>query len=119
MIRMNTRKLCLLGSVIIIATTSSGCLRRRAVIIHQTVPPTVVVQSPVTVYEAPPPPCVEAQPPIPSSAHVWVEGCWEWDQRWVWRPGVWVVRPRPHAVWVSGRWMRRGNVWVLSPGHWR
>jgi hypothetical protein len=79
----------------------------------------VVVQAPVTAYEAPPPPCIEMPPPIPSPAHVWVEGCWVWDRRWVWRPGVWTVRPQPHAVWVSGHWTRRGNVWVMSPGHWR
>jgi len=33
---------------------------------------------------------VEAVPPAPSPAHVWVRGHWGWDEgRWNWHRGVW------------------------------
>jgi hypothetical protein len=34
-------------------------------------------------------------------------------------PGVYVVPPYAHAVWVPGSWVRHGGGWVWAPGHWR
>jgi len=113
---MNCRTLLLLALAASFVVTTSGCLRRR-VIVHDAYPPPIVMQrAPQT---PPPPPRVETPPPLPSPSHVWIEGYWVWERGWVWRPGVWVVRPQPRAVWVPGHWTRvpRGHVW--RPGHWR
>ena len=41
------------------------------------------------------------------------------DGRWEWVPGHWIERPRRDAVWVVGRWDRRGPEYVWVDGHWR
>lgn len=68
----------------------------------------------------PPPPVVEHYGPPPHRGWVWQPGYHTWDgHRYVWRAGVWVAPPRPHAVWVAPHWAHRRGGWVLVEGHWR
>lgn len=61
-----------------------------------------------------------APPPAPSRAHVWVEGEWETREgRYVYKPGYWVLPPRPHARWIRGHWRHFRGGWAWVPGHWR
>lgn len=54
----------------------------------------------------------------PSEEHIWIPGCWMWQQqRYVWRPGYW---SRGHANWV---WMPHRYIWtpygcVFARGYW-
>jgi len=73
------------------------------------------------VTEAPPTPRVEVEGPAPSTAHVWIQGYWTYiDNRWVWSPGHWDLRPRMNAAWVPGEWDKdpTGKGWLWTPGHW-
>lgn len=73
----------------------------------------------VEVEMAPPPPPREVIVEAPSPRHVWQPGYWTWRGRWVWQEGHWVTRPHPGAIWVEGRWERRGPHYVWRPGYWR
>lgn len=77
-------------------------------------------QAQVVVHVAPPPPVVERPGPVPSGGWVWVGGHHRWDgRRYVWVPGHYVRPPRPHAVWIPGRWVPRQGGYVYVAGHWR
>jgi hypothetical protein len=68
----------------------------------------------------PPPVVVERQVISPGAGYVWVPGHQVWDgYRYVWVRGSWMVAPRYHRTWVSGRWQheRRGYYW--TDGRWR
>ena len=70
----------------------------------------------------PPPPQVEAVPPPPGppGVMIWQPGYWRWDGRaYVWMPGVYVHRPRRHAVWIAPHWVPGPYGYVWEPGHWR
>lgn len=71
----------------------------------------------------PPPPRRERigrRPPGPRDRYVWRKGYWVYQGNgYVWRPGVYVERPRPRATWVPDRWVRRRGEWVYIEGHWR
>jgi len=61
-----------------------------------------------------------APPPAPSRAHIWVEGEWEVREgRYVYKPGYWILPPRPHARWIRGHWRHYRGGWAWIPGHWR
>ena len=47
----------------------------------------------VSVPFPPPPAKLEELPPRPSSRCVWVDGFWDFSERWEWQPGEWVVPP--------------------------
>jgi hypothetical protein len=86
--------------------------------------PDAVVQpstpAPVVVTQGPPPSMlVEAVPVAPGPEYYWTPGYWAWRGAWVWSPGVWVVRPRPGAIWIGPRWAHRGRNWVWVGGYWR
>ncbi len=117
---LNLRNFLLVALAVGFGLTTSDCLRRHSVIVvHEGYPAPVTVLPPLTAPEVPPAPQVETAPPAPSSSHVWVEGYWVWERGWRWRPGVWVVRPRPLAAWVSGHWVREPSAWVWVPGRWQ
>jgi hypothetical protein len=60
------------------------------------------------------------RPPAPSRDHVWVEGEWEVrDGRYAYKPGYWILPPRPHARWIRGHWRHYPHGWGWVPGHWR
>ncbi len=68
----------------------------------------------------PPPLVVERQVLSPGSGYVWVPGHHVWTgSRYVWVRGSWMLAPRYHRYWVSGRWSheRRGYYW--TDGYWR
>jgi hypothetical protein len=68
----------------------------------------------------PPPPPAETPPPTPGTDYVWVDGDWVWNGGWVWVGGHWVLPPYPGAIWLHGRWGRRGwGGYRRVPGHWR
>ena len=95
-----------------------GCAEQPAYV--QSPPPAVVVPAPEVVVAQPPPPVPrEVIVASPGPAFVWVPGYWGWQGRWVWVGGAWRPRPYPRAVWVSGRWVRRGSGWVWVSGRWR
>ena len=74
----------------------------------------------VVVRVGPPRPIVEERLAAPGAGYVWTPGYHRWDgARYVWAPGAWVLPPRPRAVWVPHRWVRRGGGWYLNEGHWR
>jgi hypothetical protein len=75
----------------------------------------------VVVTEAPPEPRVEVEGPAPSTSSVWIQGYWTHvDNRWVWYPGHWELRPRVNAAWMAGHWDKdpTGKGWMWTPGHW-
>jgi hypothetical protein len=56
----------------------------------------------------------------PAPGYVWVNGYHEWvGARYVWHEGAWVLPPRPRAVWVEHRWVRRHDGYVFVRGYWR
>lgn len=74
----------------------------------------------VVVNIRPPAAIVETRGPAPGPGFVWIAGYHRWDGRaYAWVPGRWERPPRPHAVWVAHRWVKRGHGWVLIEGHWR
>jgi len=80
----------------------------------QQAPPSQVVVS-----QAPPPPPTEVVTVAPGPDYAWAPGYWNWNGGWVWVSGGWVLRPRPHAIWVGPRWVHRGHGYVYMRGHWR
>ena len=76
-------------------------------------PPPLAVQPqepPMTTNVEPPPVREEVMVPAPSPQHVWIQGHWAWNGRWVWQPGSWVVPPvrMPNgflALGASARWL--------------
>ncbi|MGH9591888.1 MAG: YXWGXW repeat-containing protein [Bryobacteraceae bacterium] len=81
--------------------------------------------SPVVVREAadgaePPPVIIEDVAPAPGPEYAWVAGSWIWrHHHWEWVGGRWVVPPHRGAVWVEGRWDRRGGRAIWIEGSWR
>lgn len=72
------------------------------------------------IVEAPPAPTVEARPPAPDPAYIWIPGYWVWQGNgWVWAQGHWAPPPRPEAIWVPGYWYRDRGGWVWVEGYWR
>ncbi|WP_123688834.1 YXWGXW repeat-containing protein [Allostella humosa] len=70
----------------------------------------------------PPPPRRErmGRPPGPRDQYVWRKGYYVRDGgQYAWRPGEFVQKPRPRAVWVGDRWVRRGGEWTYIEGRWR
>jgi hypothetical protein len=78
------------------------------------------VNAQVYVRVAPPPVLVEHRGPRPGPNYVCIKGYHRWDGRaYVWVPGRYEVLPRPHAVWVDGRWRSTPQGWIWVEGHWR
>jgi YXWGXW repeat-containing protein len=71
----------------------------------------------LVVTDMPPPPRAEVV--VSRPGYTWINGHWTFvGGHWLWQAGYY-VRERPNAVYVEGRWERRGrgNVWV--EGGWR
>ncbi len=54
----------------------------------------------------------------PSAEHIWIPGCWSWQEtRYAWRPGYWSVG-YTNWIWVPARycWTPRG--YYFSNGYW-
>ena len=102
-------------AVATIVLLAAGCAERRETYARNT---TTQTQNSV-VSEAPPEAQVEVVGNPPGPDYVWAPGYWEWDGRWVWVSGRWVLTPRPHAVWVPGHWRRTSQGWVWIHGYWR
>lgn len=68
----------------------------------------------------PPAAIVEVRGSAPDAGHEWIPGYHAWrGNEYVWVPGHWDRRPRPHAVWVSGQWRQHGDGWYWVEGHWK
>lgn len=126
-----------------LAVAASGCVEHRTVYVpvYRAAPvgvqaPPGAVQGPTVapaptnvpppgpaattaVTQAPPPVRVEVVPVAPGPDYAWTPGYWDWQGGWVWMGGGWLIRPRPHAIWVGGHWGRHGRGWVWFGGHWR
>ena len=88
--------LAVVGSLVI-----SGCAQQRPPPVAEP-PPPPEEGAPVTAQVAPPPVPPEAVVVSPGPQYVWIGGAWEWQGRWIWVPGRWVVPPRPGVIWVRG-----------------
>lgn len=67
----------------------------------------------------PPPPPAEMQSPQPNPMMQWQRGYYIWTgSTYAWRPGQWVMPPRPGMGWRDPQWQQRGNQWVYTPGSW-
>jgi hypothetical protein len=101
----------LFGGIVLVAGTA-------------TLVPSAMAQLQAEVYVPiePPPPRTEVIPVIPRERverEYWQPGYWRWDgHEHVWVSGHYMVRPRPAAVWVPGRWERRPGGWLFIEGHW-
>ena len=60
-------------------------------------------------------------PSCPGSRTLWwfIDGHWDWRGNWVWVPGHWRTRPHPGDIWLRGKWIQQGSVYVWQKGHWR
>ena len=91
--------------------------------------PTYVQQQPyyadqqpqyVEVQEAPPPLIVERRPAPPSTAHIWIDGYWNWDSRqYRWEGGHYARPPEANMVWIAPRYEREGHGYRYTAGQWR
>ena len=72
----------------------------------------------VIVREAPPPFVVEQRPFQPSGSHIWIDGYWNWNGRYVWESGHWAIPPHEHAVWVAPRYEKHEQGYRYAPGRW-
>jgi len=70
-----------------------------------------------------PPPANQKEviPVCPGSVALWyfIPGHWAWRGQWVWVLGHWRPRPHPGDIWLRGKWVEKGNVYVWEKGHWR
>src|ERR1051326_2690888 len=98
---------------------ATGCVVHERRVVYAPPPPGAVQPAEVVVTAPPPPPPTEVVIPSPGPAYVWVPGAWEWQGRWVWTGGHWILRPHPHAVWVGPRVVVRGRSHVWIRGYWR
>jgi len=71
--------------------------------------------------KAPPANQNEIIPSSPGPRTLWafLPGHWEWRGQWVWVPGHWRPRPHPGDIWIPGKWVQQGNVYVWQKGRWR
>ena len=65
---------------------------------------------------AQPPATVEVGPNVraPSADHIWLPGCWMWQQnRYAWRPGYWAAG-QSNWDWIPAHyvWSPRGYLFV-------
>jgi hypothetical protein len=58
-------------------------------------------------------------PPGPRTLWYFIPGHWAWRGQWVWVQGHWRPRPHPGDIWLPGKWVQQGNVYVWQKGHWR
>ena len=96
---------CMLASLLAVATPASAQLH---VGLHINIGP-------------PPPPAHEEVVVRPRGDVVWIDGYYRWRphrHEYVWVRGHWAHPPRPHSVWVPGRWERRHGEWVYFEGRW-
>ena len=54
----------------------------------------------------------------PGPGYVWIDGFWDWHNRYVWVPGKWEVR-RAGLVWDPGGWHRGHHGWRRHREGWR
>jgi WXXGXW repeat (2 copies) len=67
----------------------------------------------------PPDALVEVHGGFPGPGYVWIDGYWQWQNRWVWRPGAWARPPRAGARWEAPRWEHGRRGWRFHEGRWR
>ena len=67
----------------------------------------------------PPDALVEVHGGIPGAGFVWLEGYWEWHNRWAWQPGHWARPPHANARWEAPRWERGSRGWRFHRGRWQ
>jgi len=112
----------ILPIIVMSGTLFSGCVSHHQPMVLTTYEPTTThTTRTVVVTEEPPAPRVEVEGSAPSTAHVWIQGYWTHeDNRWVWAPGHWELRPGANAVWVPGHWDKdpTGKGWIWTAGHW-
>ena len=77
---------------------------------------TVIVYVPT----GPPAAVVETRPVSPGAGYVWIPGYHAWaGNAYVWKPGLWEVRPAGRHEWIPGHWKHNKHGWYWIDGHWR
>ena len=71
--------------------------------------------------QAPPENQRDVIPSCPGSLTLWyfIDGHWAWRGQWVWVAGHWRMRPHPGDIWLPGKWVQQGDVYVWQGGNWR
>jgi len=67
----------------------------------------------------PPDAVVDVHGVIPGPGYAWVDGYWEWHNRWAWQPGHWERPPRASAAWHRGYWEHGARGYRFHRGYWR
>lgn len=98
----------------------TGCVQQRPVAVAPQVAPAegVYVGQPT---QPPPENQKDVIPACPGPRTLWyfIPGHWDWRGQWVWVTGHWRTRPHPGDIWLPGKWVQQGNVYVWQKGHWR
>lgn len=69
----------------------------------------------VVVPYPPPPAKVEELSPQPNRSCLWIDGYWDFTDRWEWQPGEWIV-PQPHCRLAPVELRRQGGeLWHARP----
>ncbi len=71
----------------------------------------------VSVPFPPPPAKVEEVPAQPNPACVWVDGYWEFTDRWEWQPGEWVI-PQAHCRLAPVELRRQAGLLLHARPRW-
>jgi hypothetical protein len=73
----------------------------------------------VVIRTAPPAPRHEVIVARPSPRHIWIPGCWRWqNDHHIWIAGRWELPPRERVVYVPARWEHRDDGYVFVDGQW-
>jgi hypothetical protein len=71
----------------------------------------------VSVPYPPPPAKVEEVPSRPNPACVWIDGYWDFTDRWEWQPGEWVI-PQPHCRLAPVELRRQTGLLLYARPRW-
>ncbi len=67
-----------------------------------------------------PPESIESGPNVdaPSADHIWLPGCWVWQQnRYAWRPGFWTPA-HENWIWTPAHYQSAPRGYVYVDGYW-
>ena len=60
---------------------------------------------------------VQAAPAPPGENYFWIQGCWLYQDHYVWRPGYWTMC-RPNWIWNPAHYVWTPGGFVFVDGYW-